>query len=285
MPGLRSGVPELLVHPLPRWVLHRRGRPAVPGVSPRHLPVGSAHLRPGRVRRLRARKRRQQGAETDDQQSAAEAVSNCALSFQEHSFCYSDCSFTYTGNNRTMTFDLRAMSNASSLTVGPSFTSKGTKYLHVFNISLCGDKVTSAPVGGGNSRDAWLGLLCSGSPQGRRGAVCSDNVTGVSSKEEQSAAAPSGNLVESFICQSTIVPADGRTFRASVASQSVSLADTFIGQAPAPDHPKAASFPRSLTLRLFPGATVDAALDGIDARPDLFPDSPRAVPDIHFYYR
>ncbi|CAG04166.1 unnamed protein product, partial [Tetraodon nigroviridis] len=169
-------------------------------------------------------------------QDACVACGPGSVTNKEHSFCYSDCSFTYSGNNRTMTFDLRAMSNASSLTVGPSFTSKGTKYLHVFNISLCGDK-------------------------GRRGAVCSDNVTGVSSKEEQSAAAPSGNLVESFICQSTIVPADGRTFRASVASQSVSLADTFIG------------------------ATVDAALDGIDARPDLFPDSPRAVPDIHFYYR
>lgn len=63
--------------------------------------------------------------------------------FQEHSSCYSDCSFTYTENNRTMTFDLSAMSNVSSLIIGPSFTSKGTKYLHMFNISLCGNKVTT----------------------------------------------------------------------------------------------------------------------------------------------
>lgn len=43
-----------------------------------------------------------------------------------------------------MTFDLSAMSDVASLIVGPSFTSKGTKYLHMFNISLCGSEVTSA---------------------------------------------------------------------------------------------------------------------------------------------
>lgn len=43
-----------------------------------------------------------------------------------------------------MTFDLSVMSNVSSLIIGPSFTSKGTKYLHMFNISLCGNKVMAA---------------------------------------------------------------------------------------------------------------------------------------------
>lgn len=44
-------------------------------------------------------------------------------------------------NNRTLTFDLSALSDVASLTVGPSFTSKGTKYLHLFNISLCNHEV------------------------------------------------------------------------------------------------------------------------------------------------
>lgn len=36
------------------------------------------------------------------------------------------------------------MSDVASLIIGPSFTSKGTKYLHMFNISLCGHEVTFA---------------------------------------------------------------------------------------------------------------------------------------------
>lgn len=67
--------------------------------------------------------------------------------FQDHSLCYSDCSFTYTENNRSVTFDLSAMSDVASLIIGPSFTSKGTKYLHMFNISLCGHEVMFAFMG------------------------------------------------------------------------------------------------------------------------------------------
>lgn len=63
--------------------------------------------------------------------------------------------------------------------------------------------------------------------QGRRAAVCSDNVTDVSNKEAQFV-----NSVESFICQSTIIPADGRGFRMAISSQSISLAETFIGETP-----------------------------------------------------
>uniref|UniRef100_A0AAX7VU70 MRH domain-containing protein n=1 Tax=Astatotilapia calliptera TaxID=8154 RepID=A0AAX7VU70_ASTCA len=122
----------------------------------------------------------------------------------EHSRCYSDCSFTHTLNNRTLTFDLSALSDVASLTIGPSFTSKGTKYLHLFNISLCGHG-------------------------GKRAAVCTDNVTDVSNKDDQSDAAQFVNSVDSFICQSTIIPSDGRGFRMAISSQSISLADTFIG--------------------------------------------------------
>lgn len=130
------------------------------------------------------------------------------------------------------------MSDVASLIIGPSFTSKGTKYLHMFNISLCGHEVMFAFVGKkmtGRGRHVAIAtqlIVFSGSPQGRRAATCSDNVTDVSNKEERSDAAQFVNSVESFICQSTIIPADGRGFRMSISSQSISLAETFIGKTP-----------------------------------------------------
>uniref|UniRef100_A0A3P9KG89 MRH domain-containing protein n=1 Tax=Oryzias latipes TaxID=8090 RepID=A0A3P9KG89_ORYLA len=159
-----------------------------------------------------------------------------SVSNKEHSRCFSDCSFTLTEKNRTLTFDLSPMSDVVSLTVGPSFTSKGTKYLHLFNVSLCGH-------------------------EGRRAAVCTDNVTDISTKEDRGDMAQFVNSVDSFICQSTIIPTDGRGFRMVISSQSVSLADTFMG------------------------ATVEGVLGGVSAEPGLFPDNSRNVPDINFYYR
>ncbi|KAG7267849.1 hypothetical protein CRUP_023865 [Coryphaenoides rupestris] len=144
---------------------------------------------------------------------------------------------TTNNNNRSLTFDLRALSAVASLSNGPSFTSKGTKYLHLFNLSLCGH-------------------------QGKRLAVCSDNVTDLSARED-----PAGdpgqfaNSVHSFICQSTIIPADGRGFRTALSSQSISLADSFLG------------------------ATVDSVLSGVNAQPQLFPKRPSDIPDINFFYR
>lgn len=61
--------------------------------------------------------------------------------------------------------------------------------------------------------------------------MCTDNITDVSSKDDQSDSAQFVNSVDSFICQSTIIPADGRGFRMAISSQSISLADTFIGVA------------------------------------------------------
>lgn len=55
--------------------------------------------------------------------------------------CYSDCRFTHTAGNVTRTFDFAALGPVGSLMYGPSFTSKGTKYFHQFNISLCGGQV------------------------------------------------------------------------------------------------------------------------------------------------
>ncbi|KAG7244118.1 hypothetical protein INR49_004935 [Caranx melampygus] len=134
-------------------------------------------------------------------QDTCVACGPASISNKEHSRCYSNCSFSHTENNRTLTFDLSPMSAVASMTIGPSFTSKGTKYLHLFNISLCGH-------------------------EGRRAAVCTDNVTDVSNKDDQGDSAQFVNSVDSFICQSTIIPADGRGFRMAISSQSISLADT-----------------------------------------------------------
>uniref|UniRef100_A0A673NAP7 UPF0577 protein KIAA1324-like homolog n=1 Tax=Sinocyclocheilus rhinocerous TaxID=307959 RepID=A0A673NAP7_9TELE len=126
-----------------------------------------------------------------------------------------------------------ALSSVGSIMNGPSFTSKGTKYYHQFNISLCG-------------------------AEGRKVAVCTDNVTDLSSKDLQNESADLNNFVETFVCQSTIIPADGRGFRTSLSSQSISLADTFLGEL--------------ISLTVF----------NIH---DLFPESSWKVPDINFFYR
>ncbi|XP_048874326.1 endosome/lysosome-associated apoptosis and autophagy regulator family member 2-like [Brienomyrus brachyistius] len=155
---------------------------------------------------------------------------------KEHSVCFSDCSFSHTVQNQTLTYDFSPLSAVSSVMNGPSFTSKGTKYFHQFNISLCGH-------------------------EGRRLAMCTDNVTDLSSKDVQSESSELVNWVETFICQSTIIPSDGRGFRTALSSQSISLADTFLG------------------------ATVDGTLAGVTLKPDLFPGTLRKVPDVNFFYR
>lgn len=65
------------------------------------------------------------------------------LRVQEHSVCFNDCTFSHMDQNRTLTYDLSALSSVGSIMNGPSFTSKGTKYYHQFNISLCGAEVLS----------------------------------------------------------------------------------------------------------------------------------------------
>uniref|UniRef100_A0A8C2JVU4 KIAA1324 like n=1 Tax=Cyprinus carpio TaxID=7962 RepID=A0A8C2JVU4_CYPCA len=153
---------------------------------------------------------------------------------KEHSVCFSDCSFTYTGRVRTLLYDFSALTSAGSIMNGPSFTAKGTKYYHLFNISLCG-------------------------AEGHKAAVCRDNVTNL--PNEDAGGGQQGSSVEAFLCQSTIIPSDGRGLRTALSSQSISLADTF------------------------QGATVEKSLNGITARPELFPSASKRIPDIHFFYR
>lgn len=91
-----------------------------------------------------------------------------SLVLQEHSRCYSDCSFSRLRGNRTLTYDLAALSEVTSLTLEPSFTTKGTKYLHLFNISLCGHQVSSRRLSlplGRLAFGSFLTSVCAG-PQG-----------------------------------------------------------------------------------------------------------------------
>ncbi|XP_069765172.1 endosome/lysosome-associated apoptosis and autophagy regulator family member 2 [Narcine bancroftii] len=154
---------------------------------------------------------------------------------KDHSICFSDCSFAHSLENHTLTFEFSGLNGVSSLMNGPSFTSRGTKFFHLFNISLCGN-------------------------QGAKVAVCSDNVTGVTVQGMQSDPSDFGNEITSFLCQSTIIPSDGRSFRTALSSQSISLGDAFLG------------------------ASVETSMQNMTARPDLFPPPVTRVPDIHFFY-
>lgn len=60
-------------------------------------------------------------------------------------------------------------------------------------------------------------------------AVCTDNVTDLSITDSQREKGEGANAVKTFICQSTIIPASGRGFHTALASQSINLADTFLG--------------------------------------------------------
>ncbi|XP_072097055.1 endosome/lysosome-associated apoptosis and autophagy regulator family member 2 [Mobula birostris] len=154
---------------------------------------------------------------------------------KDHSVCFSDCSYVHSLENHTLTFEFSGLSGVSSLMNGPSFTSRGTKYFHFFNISLCGS-------------------------EGKKTAICSDNVTDVTLQDVQSDSSDFTSDIRSFLCQSTIIPSDGRSFRKALSSQSISLGDIFLG------------------------ASVETSMHNITARPDHFPPPPTNVPDIHFFY-
>ncbi|KAM4747919.1 endosome/lysosome-associated apoptosis and autophagy regulator family member 2 [Rhinophrynus dorsalis] len=154
---------------------------------------------------------------------------------KDRSACYSDCSVSYVHENQTLTYNFNNLSSVQTLINGPSFTSKGTKYFHAFNLSLCGH-------------------------EGEKMAVCTDNITDVTGKGIEGESEDDLNFVKTFICQSTIIPSDSKGFRTALSSQSVNLADIFIG------------------------ATVNRILGGITISPDLFP-SQRKIPDVNFFYK
>ncbi|EHA97330.1 UPF0577 protein KIAA1324-like protein [Heterocephalus glaber] len=124
-------------------------------------------------------------------------------STQDHSVCYSDCFFYHEKENQSLHYDFSNLSSVGSLMNGPSFTSKGTKYFHFFNISLCGH-------------------------EGKKMALCTNNISDFTVKETVLGSDDYANLVGAFVCQSTIIPSESKGFRAALSSQSIILADTFL---------------------------------------------------------
>lgn len=163
---------------------------------------------------------------------------NYVCAFQDHRLCYSDCHFTHTEGNVTLTFDFSLLGSAGSLMNGPKFTSKGTKYFHMFNISLCGGQVCIENNTNTEQRrtlqlKAFIHRWNSSaffSPFKDRMAVCRDNVSDVSISSSQSEKAEGSSAVKTFICQSTIIPASRQGFSSALSSQSINLADTFLGK-------------------------------------------------------
>ncbi|KAM8795825.1 endosome/lysosome-associated apoptosis and autophagy regulator 1 [Eudromia elegans] len=117
---------------------------------------------------------------------------------QARSLCYSDCSATLAPRGRPLRYDLSALAAPRAFASGPSFTAKGLKYFHLFNISLCGH-------------------------HGRALASCADNVT------EPRAGAPPAHAVTAHACQAIVVPSDVLGHKGAVSSQPVSLADRLVG--------------------------------------------------------
>ncbi|XP_021109666.1 UPF0577 protein KIAA1324-like homolog isoform X2 [Heterocephalus glaber] len=157
-------------------------------------------------------------------------------STQDHSVCYSDCFFYHEKENQSLHYDFSNLSSVGSLMNGPSFTSKGTKYFHFFNISLCGH-------------------------EGKKMALCTNNISDFTVKETVLGSDDYANLVGAFVCQSTIIPSESKGFRAALSSQSIILADTFLG------------------------VTVETTLQNINIKEDMFPVSRSQIPDVHFFYK
>lgn len=60
---------------------------------------------------------------------------------KDHSACFSDCTLSYSQDNQSLIYDFSNLSRAGAFMNGPSFTARGTKFFHFFNISLCGNPV------------------------------------------------------------------------------------------------------------------------------------------------
>ncbi|XP_023609578.1 UPF0577 protein KIAA1324-like [Myotis lucifugus] len=157
-------------------------------------------------------------------------------STRDHSACYSDCFFYHEKENQSLHYDFSNLSSVGSLMNGPSFTSKGTKYFHFFNISLCGH-------------------------EGEKMALCTNNITDFTVKDMVAGSDDYTNLVGAFVCQSTIIPSESKGFRAALSSQSIILADTFLG------------------------VTIETTLQNINIKEDMFPVPLSQIPDVHFFYK
>lgn len=63
-------------------------------------------------------------------------------------------------------------------------------------------------------------------------ALCTNNISDFTVKEVVMGSDDYTNLLGAFVCQSTIIPSESKGFRAALSSQSIILADTFLGKFP-----------------------------------------------------
>lgn len=104
--------------------------------------------------------------------------------------CHSSCFFDSKKHKRT--FDLSGLKGPHSVAGAPSFTSRGFKYYHLFNMNLCGDKYEEA--------------------------VCSSNISLSTGKSQlYNLTAP--------VCRMTVIPEATRV----ITTQSMSLAERLVG--------------------------------------------------------
>ncbi|XP_062283027.1 endosome/lysosome-associated apoptosis and autophagy regulator 1 [Scomber scombrus] len=106
--------------------------------------------------------------------------------------CLSDCTLDmHTSGGALLHYDFSLLTNVTDFHSSPSFTNKGLRYFHRFNVGLCGK-------------------------EGRALATCVDNVT------------ESQREVKGYVCQSTVVPSDIRS-ESVVSSQPFLIGDQLIG--------------------------------------------------------
>ncbi|KAM3934410.1 endosome/lysosome-associated apoptosis and autophagy regulator 1 [Leptodactylus fuscus] len=146
----------------------------------------------------------------------------------KHTLCYNDCHLTVSAGEKKLQYDFSLLQNIT-FAGKPSFTSKGVKFYHQFSISLCGN-------------------------QGQKLATCTQNVSDTQGLGNE----PSLN---SYVCQSTIIPSNVAGQNIFMSSQAVALGDQLIG------------------------VTTQAKLENITSPMDLFPGEHAATKDIIFYYR
>uniref|UniRef100_A0A673CXH9 Si:ch211-163l21.8 n=1 Tax=Sphaeramia orbicularis TaxID=375764 RepID=A0A673CXH9_9TELE len=102
------------------------------------------------------------------------------------------CHFSYCVHYTPLHYDFSPLSNVTGFHSSPRFTTKGLRYFHNFNVSLCGK-------------------------EGRVPATCVENVTESGRKE-----------VKGYICQSTVVPS-GIRGQNVVSSQPFTIGDSIVG--------------------------------------------------------
>ncbi|XP_029821739.1 UPF0577 protein KIAA1324-like [Manacus vitellinus] len=178
---------------------------------------------------------------------------------QLRSLCYNNCSLSLSLPGRTLLYEFPALGMGLEVGTGPSFTPKGLRYSHRFQLNPCGHQACPACARRvpGVCQACHVCQACARRavcPQGRKKASCADSVP-------QGRGGAPARRVTSYVCQAIVVPPDSAGARGAVSSQPVSLGDTLLG------------------------VTTSAVLDGVVSPPELFPGSHSDLPDVIFFFR